>query len=216
MSHITDYSKLPLDILLDLINYDHGTSLTTNHIHISAPTVVQDNRVSVIASSVVGSGYSGQQTLRYNRVPIAALTALEPVQTVVIADVFSYQEVVQKFNEKYGVNLTIDDVTIDGKDLTDVSYVQPEGPVVDLVIAAKPGSFIWHGQTTFKLRSTAMLLSDALPIVNLDGLWLPHVPEEPPPPIDPFADIPENRNIAVTDTGEVRVTDAGYVRVFAI
>ena len=208
--HISDYSKLPLDIVLDLINHDNGTSLSTSKITLGVPVVVENKRVSIEVTAITGSGYRGSQTLHYNRVPLSALTDLEETQTTVIADVTSYQEIIQKFNEKYGVNLTIDDVTVDGLELDDVTYIQAQGPVVDLLISAKEGNFVWQGTTTFKLRSSVMLLSDALPVVDLDGLWLPNRPS------DPHEDIPEGKAVAVTDTGEVRVTDEGHVRVFEL
>ena len=209
--HITDYKKLPLEILFDLINHEHGTNLSTVQVTIDTPEIVVDNKSSIVVRAVPQSGYSGQQTLQYNRVPLSALTALEAEQTIAVADVTTYQEILDKFNAKYGVNITPDDVIIDGveSNLAITDYEQPEGPVVDILVKAKAGSYVWHGETTFKLRSTVMLLSDVLPIIDLNGLWLPH-PE--------FADLPEGRFVATVggDGGEVRVTDEGHVRVFEL
>ena len=204
--HVTDFSKAPLNIILDLINHDHGTSLSVNEITIDAPVVVQDNRVSIVVRAVLKSGYSGQQTLHYNRVPLSALTALEVEQTTTIADVTSYQEVLVAFNAKYGVNITPEDVLIDNAEVLSEGYVQPLGPVMDVVVKAKTGSYVWSGETVFKLRSSDILLSDALPVTVLNGLWLPY---------DELADVPAGLHVSASD-GEVRVTDEGHVRVFVI
>lgn len=209
--HISDYSKLPLDIVYDLINHDNNTSLTVEQFVLGAPEVVEDNLTSVVATAVRGSGYRGTQQFRYRRVPLKALTDLETGgQTTVIADCASYRDVLDRFNEKYGVNIGIDDVTFDGND-ADASYEQPEGPVVEITITAKTDHLVWFGDTVFKLRSTVALLSDALPVTLLDGLWLPNK-----------YDLSDDRKIIVSESyvegvpAEIRVTEEGHIRVFSI
>jgi hypothetical protein len=119
--HVTDFKKTPFAIVLDLINHDNKTSLTDAKVDISSPVLGESKRVSITVSSKIGSGYRGTQVLHYNRVPLAELTAHEEVQSTVIHDVITLNEIVDLFNIKYGVNLTAEDITIDGLSIDGVT-----------------------------------------------------------------------------------------------
>lgn len=212
--HISDYKKLSLEIVYDLINHENAIAFTTDQFTLDAPEVVQDTLTSIVARAVLRSGYSGSQTLQYNRIALPVITALEPGgQTMVIADCASYQDILDQFNAKYGLNVTSNDITIDGKEISE-AFEQELGPVVDYVIAAKEGSYVWSGQTTFKLRSSVQLLSDALPVTDLDGLWLPpkKVIGEGLEP-DQFVAV---ESLVGDEPTAVRVTDDGAIRIFQL
>jgi hypothetical protein len=206
-AHISDFKKSSLDIVLDLINEQNGTSFTHNHMGFSDPMAGEGKSTSLVVTAKVGSGYRGSYGFNYNRVPLTEVPELASPETHEV-DVAKYSDVLGFINTKFGVNIGLEDVTVNGVDLTtdDPAYSSEFDEVNSFTIAAKGKSLVWLGTTDLALTRVRQDLSAVWTNDSPDGLY---------PPGYSAIEYPSDAFMVQSSDGSVRTTSDGSIRTFA-
>ncbi len=165
----TNYNQLPRKILVDLINADNGSALTTGVVTFGNPSVITGlggRNTAVVVSAAGGSGYSGNVTVNYKRIDIATVPGSRSLQFQA-GDAVNVSDLIDEINAAYGILLQAEDYvdaalpTFDGVTPHEVQYF-------DLVAAAN--SLIWTGTLTLTLNGNDVPLSNVVTVLDLNGL----------------------------------------------
>lgn len=202
-AHVSDFKNDSTGIVLDLINEQNGTSLTREQLSFSDPIAGDGKSTDLVVTALRGSGFRGTFPVTYNRVELTEVPHLADDETLE-ADVSKYSDVLTFINGKFGVNVGVTDVTINGVDLS------VEDPVVDgqfdetniYDIVSKVKSLVWLGSTSVKLTPVRQDLGETWPNGNPDGLNAP-------------PSYPSNTAMAQGTDGSTRTSTDGSVRTFA-
>jgi len=172
----SDFTKAPDQILVDLINADNGTALTTALIGFGVPTAatggspVRNTELEVSAKA--GSGYKGSVVVQYNRLNIqdfVGVSATPDGLELPVGDATKYSDLIPEINTALGVNLTEADY-VDG-DIGEWQGVPNEEKVITITITADSLCFI--GSLTLTLHAEDIELSTVITSLVLNGLELP-------------------------------------------
>lgn len=173
-----DLTKAPKQIILDLVNAKTGKGFTEAMFDWVGKTVVEatGKNTSLTLTAVEGSGYTGEQTIHYNRPHlgtdvgaafVASGNAQNPRDLVfTIGDGTKKSSLIPEINSRLGINLTTDDYE-DG-DLPTFSGELNEEHDVQIVV--KADSLIFTGSITIQLKAEDIDLATAIPDVEMDGL----------------------------------------------
>lgn len=173
-AHISDFSKTPFQILLDLINEQHGTNLPASAVTFNAPTAdaTTDDApahrlgAKVTASATTGSGYKGSKEFNYHRVALSFMAANEP-DLVIETHEESMHALIPYLNTTFGINLTTDDI-----EDTPIPVQQPDVNT-QITITAKAGSLVFAGSQALTFTLPLVELGSVLTMSTLDGLYPP-------------------------------------------
>lgn len=138
---VSDFTKLPAEIIVDLINYDNGTTLTTNSLSFGLPSPITGERnTQVTATALAGSYYTGSVNLTYNRIDLLEVPGVRS-KVFEIAYGATIADIIPDINLAYAINLTVDDF-VDGllPDFTD--HIPNEEKTFELVANSKSLIFI--------------------------------------------------------------------------
>lgn len=106
---ITDFKKLPKQIIVDLINYDNDTSLEVELLTFGKPVVTNSKfNTSLVVTSVPDSHYVGSVTLKYDRIDIGSIIGNNSIN-IPIGSATRVSDLIPKINNHFGINLTPDD-----------------------------------------------------------------------------------------------------------
>lgn len=166
---VTDFTKLPVEILIDLINFSNGTTLPYDLITFGDPVALAEdasNNTSVVATAKPEAFYTGSVTLNYNRVdlenvPGVRSTLFEIGEATTIADL------IPQINAAYQLNLQPEDF-VDAALPVLVEPISNQEATFDLV--AGPNSLIFRNQVTLSVFRADVALSSVITNQNLNGL----------------------------------------------
>ena len=171
-----DLTKLPKEVVIDLINTDNGTSLTSALVSLGVPIVATGGlNTSVTVTAAPGSGYKGSQTVTYNRLALQAdiadkflaQTATPPRDLIFqIGDAKKISDIIPELNTRLNINLTVDDF-IDG-DLPAFAGTVNESH--DVQVVAHQDSLCYTSSLTFTLKAEEIELSSVITTTALNGL----------------------------------------------
>jgi hypothetical protein len=106
---ITDFKKLPKQIIVDLINYDNDTSLEVDLLTFGKPVVTKSRfNTSLVVTSVPDSHYIGSVTLKYDRIDIGSIIGNNSVN-IPVGAASRVSDLIPQINDHFGINLTPDD-----------------------------------------------------------------------------------------------------------
>lgn len=147
-----DFTKSAAEIIVELINYCNGTSLTSDMLTYKLPpTVISGNHNTVVeATATPTSPYEGMMEVTYNRIDLGEL--FESFDKFLVADSGAryISDIIPLVNAKYKLNLTRDDY-LDGP-LPDSSQANPETGS-SFVLKANPRSLIFIGQVSLSVTN---------------------------------------------------------------
>lgn len=183
---ISDYTKLPEQILLDLINNDNSTSFQMGQLLFSAPTVRANDdgepshnnrRTSIRVTAAEGTGYTNYVNVQYNRIhfrDVFEVANPDPaIEFPVAAMEFDLGEnarltdLIPEINTRYGLNLQASDFwdralpAFDGPPPYADSFVRLE---------SKPESPVFVGGVRLRIKPNDYPLDQRLPNNTLSGL----------------------------------------------
>lgn len=150
---MTNYVKEPHEIILDLINHDNNTNLDLAKVLLSGFSAISSTKATtVLVTGKQGSGFTGEQTLTYNRVPLAEIPSVENAGVAREFQILHYSDILAFINTTFGLNIKNEDVTINGVSLTQSNPAVTQGyDVTDTyTIAAVTGSPVWFGSAQLK------------------------------------------------------------------
>lgn len=147
-----DLSKSAAEIIVELINYCNGTSLTSDMLTYVIPpsSITGTHNTVVIARSTPTSPYEGEMEVTYNRIDLGELFAELDPYLVADSGAKYISDVIPLINEKYKLNLTGDDY-LDGP-LPD-SSLTPVSEGASFVLKANPRSLIYIGQAALRVTN---------------------------------------------------------------
>jgi hypothetical protein len=169
----TDFTKMPLEILVDLINQTNGCALTTADVSFSAPTVLTNasRNTGMLITATPGSPYSGSRNVTYNRVDMGMIPGLRSTEFTMDPSWRYMHEVVPTINAAYNLNLQpedyYDDVLPDFSDSTLNNH--------NFLLRAKPGSYVYINMLVLTAVGGKTLISDYLTQNLLSGFILPTI-----------------------------------------
>lgn len=169
-----DLTKIPVEVIVDLINATNGTSFTSSMLTFDPPVVNADGKnTSVTVRAANGSGYKGFVVSLYNRLhltndiatPFQAAWPSRPLEFL-LGDATTIADLVPELNQLLGINLTPDDF-VDGP-LPEFTGAANESHPVQVV--AKADSLCYTGSVTFTLKAEEIELSTVITQLTLNGL----------------------------------------------
>jgi len=170
----TDLTRMPLPILVDLINDTNGIDLALSDITFSAPVPVSAGlrNTAIRITATPDSKYSDYQDLTYARLSLSAMPGIRS------RDFLKYQAVtavdlIPFINAAYLVNLQPEDYYDDP--LPDVGALQP-GESATFTLRARPGSFVWIGTVDLEVFAAVGDLGSILDENVLNGFVLQNAP----------------------------------------
>src|SRR5690554_5303691 len=113
---MSDLTKAPVEIILDLINKDNDLNLTTQQVELVDPTPLEDDpdglNTSLSVVAIAGSGYKGFQIVRYNRIDISTVPTIAGWEARIQRDegMDSIHSILSVLNLIYEINLVPEDV----------------------------------------------------------------------------------------------------------
>lgn len=170
---MSDLTKLPKQVMIDLINTDNGSSLTDTLLDFGLPTAATGQsparNTELTVSAKAGSGYTGSVVVTYNRLGLTTdiLTPSGKDATFIAGDALKIKDIIPELNALLNINLTDDDY-IDGDLPTFVGGIPNE--TLDVVVVANANSLCYTGSLTFHLKSDEIELSSVITITQLNGL----------------------------------------------
>ncbi len=175
--HTSDFTKDSLHIVLDLVNEQNSTSLTTTQVDVAHTGDGELKPTVMHVTSKTGSGYKGSVDLNYNRILLNEIPSI--VDDVAEVDEISTDQVIDDINLRYGVNIARDEITVDGLEVVDGEGVPVEvgfDQITEVDISASGNkSLVWVGNVRIRYTKLTQLLSDIWQFTNLDGLYPPTV-----------------------------------------
>ena len=175
--HVSDFSQMPDQIVLDLINEENSSSLTLELVEFGKPFIagLPEANTEMEVTAKDGSGYKGSVTVAYDRLDIQGFVPIMVGSDLVlpVGDAEKFSDLIPEINVALGINLTEDDY-VDG-DIGEWLGVPNE--TQDITIPMHADSYVFIGSLTLTLESEDILLSEVIVNQILQGLNYPETPE---------------------------------------
>lgn len=165
---LTNYTALPAQIVLDLINRHNHQEVPLDAITFGEPqfTGASDRQTVLHVSALPDSGYNGSVDVIYNRIPLSFMGDNEP-DLIIETHERSMHALIPFLNQTFGINLTTDDIV-------DTHIPVQEADVyTQVAIEAKAGSLVYVGDYRLTFTLPLIELSSLIPVWMLDGLHYP-------------------------------------------
>lgn len=168
---MSDLTKAPIEILVDLINTDNASALTSELVTFGLPTVAggasPTRNTELTVNAAEGSGYTGSVLVTYNRVALSTLPVIssKPAEFQ-LGDATLISDLLEEINTLYGVKITAADF-VDGPLPTFTGELNEEH---DVQVVAHADSLIYIGSLTLKLKAEDKDLGLVITVTALNGL----------------------------------------------
>jgi len=154
MSFISDFTKLPEDVVIDLINFDNGTAFTADTLRVvgdplaipKAPPAFRNTEIVVRPTNATKK--YGTTRLWYNRIALDTVPGLRSNVFAAPAWANMISDIIPLVNARYRINLT-------AKDYIDAALPPITSVGQPITIQAAPNSLVYIGSLEL--------------IVNIDG-----------------------------------------------
>lgn len=161
-----DYTLSPEQLVINLINNDNGTTFKLKELIFGIPVLTENTKHNskVLVSAAKDSYFTGQTTLRYNRVDISSLAIGKSI-VFGIEDEVRLSDIIAAINTRFNIALTPVDY-IDAL-LPEIGVEPNERYDIDLVMADT--SLVFINKLTLKVEvANQILLSVVLfnPVLN--------------------------------------------------
>ena len=182
--HISDFSKLPVQIVFDLINEQNNTHLDPSLVELGLPTVTTTAGAlynsDITVTAIEGSGYSGSVVLGYNRLDVQGFLFGETL-LLAVGDAENFSDLIPEINLKLRTNITADDY-IEGSILeAGGEWEGLPNETKQITIQMNPDSLVFIGSLTLTLHAEDIPLDSILLTISMDGLNYPTAPVVPAP-----------------------------------
>jgi hypothetical protein len=181
------FNKPSADLVYDLINQANPQLVkpaTTVNTKLGVPAVIATpglNKLntSIVLAAVPGGDYIGRKTVNYRRIDLAALTRgvtiaidrYSATQASAGTVVFTIYQLLPFINQRYGLNLTTDDIN-DGNILRGSTLVNGQYTTT-VTVTAKPGSLGYIGSFALKWTGAAQDIGLMLAVSELPARQFP-------------------------------------------
>lgn len=166
--HISDFSKLPDEVVFDLINEQNGTALDNTMVTLGVPTETTGgvtHNTTILVTALPTSDYAGQVPLGYNRLDVQGFLFGSDF-ILPAGDATMYADLIPEINARMGTNITDDDFV--NSPIGDW-HNQPN-ETKHIAMQMKPTSKVFIGELTFTLALEEIPLPDVVKSNVLSGL----------------------------------------------
>jgi hypothetical protein len=169
---MTDLTKAPDQVIIDLINADNTPlALTAELVTFGVPNAAAGENptknTELTVTAAEGSGYSGSVVVTYNRVNLATIPTIAAAPAEFpLGNATTLKDLIPEFNAKYGVNLTDDDF-VDAP-IPEFTGGLNEEHTIQLV--AKADSLIYIGSVDIVVQGEDIPLGSVVTNTALNGL----------------------------------------------
>jgi hypothetical protein len=166
--HISDFSKLPLEIVFDLINEQNGSALNNTEVVLGQPTVATGSggyNTDILVTARPNGRYEGSVSLGYNRLDVVGFLFGDTI-TLTLGDATNVSDLIPEINTKLRANLTTDDFV----DAPIGTWTGTPGETKQLTIQMKPTSLVFIGELALTVHVDDIPLGDVIVISALPGL----------------------------------------------
>ena len=173
-AHISDFTKEPLAIVVDLINHDNPlASLTSEMITLGLPTTTasseaEERNTEVTVTGVQERGVVGSVTTYYSRLNLAAFIT-EPGFHVPLEAMVNIADLVEQLNIELGINITAADFI----DEPLPTFAGTPGETIAVTIKFNADSLVWVGNAEVLVRGDDVNINTLITNVRLSGLNAP-------------------------------------------
>ena len=170
----TDYTQLPAQCLVSLINDANGTTITPAQITFGPPTPINGLRnteivVTSVPAASVPAGTTplppGSVAVTYNRLNLNAIPGVRNT-SFSNSSATNISDLLPQINAAYKINLTAADI-IDAPLPIFTSNIPNE--TIGFVLVAAPGSLVFIGAVELTLINTSVQLSSIITNTVLNG-----------------------------------------------
>lgn len=167
-----DLSKLPEQILVDMINQDNGLNLTPDILSFGLPTpsrTLDGRNTMVTVSAQPGTRVSGEVALHYSRLPLDS-TAVGKNHVFKADGALTVAQLIPAINERFGINLQSSE------------YQNAQLPAFDGIVGheqmpfalnASLHSLVFIGSVTLVLSFLVVSLADIILDTDLGDITAP-------------------------------------------
>lgn len=172
--HISDFTKSPVDIVVDLINHDNpGANLTADMFTLGLPTVssggeAEGRNTDLTITGVQEAGVVGSTTVYYNRLNLSEFIT-DSEYVIPLESKTTVADLILHLNADLGVNITPSDFV--EADLPE--FMGTPGEERDVTIVFNPDSLVWVGNVTVTVRGEDVNINTLISNVRLNGLNAP-------------------------------------------
>jgi hypothetical protein len=167
---VTDFTQLPDQIIIDLINFSNGTSIPDGSLSFGLPTALPEgstHNTTIIASAVPGvSLYEGDATLTYNRVDLSTVPGARETRFI-IGSATTIADLIPAINAAYQLNLQPEDF-INAALPALIQHISDEEEAFELI--AGPNSLIFVNRVALSVYRPDIPLSSVIVNTALNGL----------------------------------------------
>lgn len=166
---MTDFTLEPKEVVLQLINSDNGTALLMSQVDFNTPRVNTEvdipRNTEILVFAITGRGYTGQQMMYYDRVPLSDfldgnILSLSKNEAVGVSNL------IPQINSILKINLTASDYIDQELPEFDSPYQEP----IEVEIFAKAESYVYQDSFILTLSPGSMSLEKAVVVKYLGGL----------------------------------------------
>lgn len=170
MAHVSNFAQGENKIILDLINDDNALNLSDSQVALSAP-VINGEKVDVQVTPKQGSGYSGAETVTYNRLDIQAFASVYfPAEFLVQqGDAVNISDLLDEINVALGTSIAPENI-VDAP-IGEWTGEPNEVKEINLTIAAM--SLVYKGSAVIKIDGGDIPISSVISQKVLTGLNMP-------------------------------------------
>lgn len=166
-----DYTKDPLQLLIELINEDNSLGLTDELVEFGLPTTTTGEdppkNTSINVSALPGSGYTGNVDVTYDRVPTSGFVGTVDL-TFQLGDAENVSDMIPEINALLNINLT-------ENDYVDAPLPEFEGEpneVIPVIITMDADSLVYLGSLTIQISAGEIDLASVITTTELTGFFI--------------------------------------------
>lgn len=179
--HVSDFTKAPKDIVVDLINHDNvGANLTPELLTFGLPTLATGEtppaNTDLEVTAAEGSGYVGSVVVQYNRLQLQDFVTARGITgglRLPVGDATMFADLIPEINLALGINLTPEDY-VDGEI---GEWAGEPNETKEITIPVNADSLVFLGSLTLTLEAEDIPLNSVITTTLLSGL---NLPEEQP------------------------------------
>ncbi len=180
--HVSDFTKAPDQIVLDLINHDnqggrYPSNLTLELVEFGPALLsgLPEANTELEVTALPGSGYKGSQVVAYNRLNIQDFVPIMVGNELRLpaGDAENFSDLIGEINVALNINLTEKDY-VDGPI---GEWLGTPNETQTITIPMSADSYVYIGSLQVVLESEDILLSEVITNTILQGLNLPETPE---------------------------------------
>lgn len=181
VDHVSNFTQPEDKIILDLVNHDNGTNLSTEQVELTSITQTDTpGNVQALLTSKPDSGYSGDDLVQYQRLNIQDFMNVYFPDGMVVQQggAVNISDLLPEINVALGTAIPVENII----DAPIEGWTGEPGEKLSLQLAIKAISAVYHGYAVFQVSADDIPLSSAISQKTLSGLNMPAsgvTPEEP-------------------------------------